>query len=907
MRFYRQTGLIFLTALHLSAHPCAGVEAKPLTISEIRELFNDELLDMAYQQHNAKNRYDDALQVAEKGIKSVTDNTKWYRRAAGSAEQAGKQELAFDYWLHLVEKGDGAARQAALRLVRNLNELPLRRKLFEDILGRGQGDAELMKEYLKTCEELGATGEAYNLLSSKLTFADRSFLLQELARLAELLGKTQDAVNALDQLSQLRPLTPQELQKKVTLQQGTGDLTGRWQQTFGKDRAAEEQEADLAARIISQPDEPPRSYSWSGILPEDEKEEQQRRYFRLEPTAVSGTVKYELNNEKRTVSGNNSKDTVQTVIERLDLVGQGYLYHPALLSFNLKFSPEFAHNFKKYSENSTEHKTEHNTENFNFRPNYQTNATILEKKPYSLNFYSQHLEGQAWASYTGLTQTVSDSYGADLQLNNNILPTTIGFSKSSSEQHGYNLLKSDWEELHLMTRHRGKKTGESNLSATYSENRQTTGQNLNSIKTFNSILGNQLVFADEDQIRLSSNLQYNYQDTSSNRTNSFFINEQLTWQHDPKLKSQYLYSYRQVNSDNSSNYWHSANANLNHTLYENLFTVAGISGVINETDGGGQDTGSWMFSTDYRRKLGSWGNIGLTAGITDQYNFRTGGVAQVLVHDEPHTLRSGSDTYLVQADVESSSIVVTNSAGSVIYLKNIDYRIDQTGSSTRISRLPLGSITEGQLVLISYSYKRSSAYNDRLFTHQYGASLELLSLLSLSYRYLQTDQSVLSGLPPDRLTNSKIHLATARIDTQWGESSFVYEDTVNTSDLSYTRWEGAQTLRLRYSNWLFGNLRGYYGETNYRNFADFKRTFGGSAGGFWSPYSWLKLGVEGYLEEIDGQLQHTKNSGGRVDAEASYRLWSLKLSYKYSDQKDMISNYYRNSQLLQLQLTRAAW
>jgi hypothetical protein len=279
----------------------------------------------------------------------------------------------------------------------------------------------------------------------------------------------------------------------------------------------------------------------------------------------------------------------------------------------------------------------------------------------------------------------------------------------------------------------------------------------------------------------------------------------------------------------------------------------------------------------------------------------------VQVSNEPHTLSIGSETYLNQADVDLASIIVTNSSGSAMYLSGVDYRVDLVGSSVLISRLPLGTIGDGQLVLVSYSYTRSSGFNDQVLTQQYGASLELFRSLYLSYRYLQVDQTILAGPPPDRLSDSRIHLAAVRLDQEWGESAFSYEDAVNTSDISYTRWEASQWLRLRYSNWLQGNLRGYYSETNYRSVNDLKKSYGGSTGGYWSPTPWLKFAVEGYLERTNGRLQRSINGGGKLDLEASYRLWSARIGYKYSDQNDQISDYRRSNHILQFQISRTMW
>ena len=891
--------MVVVVALLLGIFPATASAVS--TAAEAQALFDDELLDQDYVMHTAKDHYEEALQVAEKAIAAQPGSQEWRRRAARSAELAGRRRQALNHWLFLVEQGDGAARQSALRLTRGMHEFPIRRTLLEAELRAGNGDDDLLREYIGVCTELGATNEAYDLLSSRISFGNRELLLQELARLAEGLGRPQSAINAYDQLALIRPLTPQEQQKRASLQFGDGDLQRNWQQAFGGRQEDPLPADELAMGATAAPSEQRQLYSWRDARRRDDGNG--RRYLKIEPPSVGATLKYELNYDERIVSNAKTVDRAHTITERLDVNSRGYLYHPALFQFGVKVAPEFLQRMQSYRDASNDR----SSDDTSFNANYQLNATLLSQKPYTLTLFAQRLEAQTWASYSGATTTAADSYGADLTLKSLLFPTTLGFSKSSGDQQGYYRSRSDWQEFHLLSRHSGKISGESSLSSTYSSNQQLTNSIATSIKTFNTNLTNQLKLTSDERVKLSSNLQYTHQDATSNLTNSLFINEQLHWRHRSNLQSQYLYSYRQTTSTVSDSYWHALEGRLSHRLYENLTTVAALAATRNETDGGRQDSGSGSLSADYRRRLGSWGQLGLTAGLQDQYNRRSGDTGLVQVSNEPHTLTIGNDTYLNQSDVDPASIMVTNSTGGTIYLNSIDYRVDLVGSSLLITRLPLGSIGDGQLVLISYRYTRSSGYNDRLLTQQYGSTLELFKTLFLSYRYLQADQTILSGAPPDRLSDSRIHLASARLDQGWGESSVSYEDAVNTTDISYTRWEASQWFRLRYSNWLQANLRGYYGETDYRTIDDLKKTYGGTAGGFWSPAPWLRFTLEGYLERTSGRLQSSVNGGGKLDLEANYRLWSARIGYKYTDQNDQISDYQRRNHILQFQISRTVW
>lgn len=874
-----------------------------ITINDVRTLFEDELFDMAYSVYMTKDQYDEALNVAEDAVRKRPGNVDWRRKAALTAERSGKPEKALGHLVWLAEQGDGVARQSALRLSRSMDELPVRRSLLEGMLTAGTDDTELLKEYLKVSEAVGASGEAYELLANRFGSVNRELQLQELARLAEQLGRPLEALNALDKLAQLRPLTPQENSSRARLLFGTGDLNRDWQTAYGTESPREllARDTELAKDLSSEPrlpDEPRRSYVWTQRTPRSEG----RRYAMIEPPAVGALLRYQMNQDERTVRGIRSVDKSHTLTERVDLSSKGYLYHPALLQFRLKFSPEFM----QTTQSTTQATGDRGGTGNSFSPNYQVNATMLSQKPYSLNAFARHLEAQSWATYTGVTRTVSDAYGADLSLKYRLLPTTLGFSSSRSEQSGAYTSSSDLQEFHLVSSHSGK-SSESSLSSTYSINKQLTNTTSSEIITFSNRFSNQYKITKDGRIRLGSNLQYQHQNANARKTDSLFLNEQLSWQHRKNLQSRYQYAFRQINSEVTENRSNALDARLSHTLYENLTSTAGVSGNLNETGSSSEKTAAVVFNTAYQRKVGSWGKLHLSAGITPRYGFRTGSSATTQVSNEGHSLSSSTETFLAQPDIDPGSIVVTNSGGTLIYVENIDYRLDLVGRTFRISRLPLGAISDGQLVMVSYRYTRSAGYDDLLLTQSYSAGVELFNALTLSYRYSKADQTLLAGTAPDRLSNSEVHLATIRLDEGWGDTGFTYEDAKDTSDLSYTRWEASQGFRLRYGSWFQNTLRGYYGQTSYRLTTDQKTSYGGVFNLSWSPLSWFRVNLEGFLDRIEGTRQKTMNTGSRAGIEANYRLWTARLGYKYIGQDDRMSDYRRTVQTLQFELSRSVW
>jgi hypothetical protein len=640
------------------------------------------------------------------------------------------------------------------------------------------------------------------------------------------------------------------------------------------------------------------SYVWSSAA----RRQPERRYVLFERPAVGGLLRYEYNQDVRVASGIKTADRSQSFVERLDLASKGFVYHPALLQFKLSFSPEFRQTMQTASELTG------NTamDGASFSPNFQANAVVLGRKPYTLSLFAQHLETQSWSTYTGILETRNDMYGADLSLKYQLLPTTIGFSTSRSEQDGYWTSSNRWREAHLLSRHRGK-TGDSSLMAHYSINDQVTNDQSHDITTLNATFNNQYSITGDKRVSLASTMQYLQQDGDSLQNSSLLLNEQLAWQHLKHLQSRYTLNYRRFETGTTRNRMSSLDARLTHKLYENLTTTVGATGSLNSYTGGQEKAVTGLLDVDYQRRLSTWGSLNLHAGITNLYTSRTGEGGLLPVSNETVMLLTSTETFLVHAGVVLGSVVVTNGTGTIVYTRDIDYQLDLIGSSVRISRLPLGAISDGQAVLVSYSYTRDAGYDDAFLTQSYSAMLELKQTLFLSYRYLRARQTLLAGPLPGRLSNAMIHLATVRYDAGWSETGAVYEDNTSSSDISFRRWELNQALKLRYGSWLQFLLRGYWGETDYRSRTDSRKHSGLTTIFNWIPKTWLKVEMEGYLENISGDLEKTTNSGAKVGVTSSYRLWTARLSLKCAEQYNKLSDYKRTNTQVQVELLRAIW
>lgn len=129
-------------------------EPAKAAIPKIREIFEQELFDLAYTASLAKNAPEEALETAEKALNIRPSDPLWRKKAAHAAELSRSPKQALEHWFILAKSGDETAQQAVLRISRSIGELSLRKYMLEQLLLQREDDPELVNEYLLVSDAL---------------------------------------------------------------------------------------------------------------------------------------------------------------------------------------------------------------------------------------------------------------------------------------------------------------------------------------------------------------------------------------------------------------------------------------------------------------------------------------------------------------------------------------------------------------------------------------------------------------------------------------------------------------------------------------------------------------------------------------------------------------------------------
>ncbi len=623
------------------------------------------------------------------------------------------------------------------------------------------------------------------------------------------------------------------------------------------------------------------------------------RFFMERPKLGLG-ISYEFRSETITGPDTRTDNTSQELRPVLDVRTRGWVYHPAFMRYKLGFQPALS-----WHEESGNIAT--GSDLNPFLPAYFADFTFLPVKPYTLHLYGKRYDDVVTSAFAAQTETTTESYGGDLYLKYRVLPTTFSYSRTRIDQTGFFDSGEDRDDFRITTRHQ-KGRSDTQAYTIYSDSDRVSNGIPTRVKTSNSEIRNFFDFTGKRQIMLNSFLTYRWSQQNDLDTSGLRWLEQLNWRHRKNFWSNYRLGCNRQTSGDFDRRTIFANAGLEHLLYENLTTRLNGGGEWSDFTGGGEDVYNADLDFQYRRPI-PWGWLNLHAGWTDTATFRRGGGrVPVQVVDEPHVLSTGVVTFLDHNNVDAGSVVVTNVAGSVVYVENIDYTVTHVDYSVQISRTIVGDIADGQTVLVSYRYLSDSDFNDNIFGQTYGIDFLLWSSLRLYYSYSRARQQILSGtvLTANRVNDSR-HRAEVRYDLGWTDTQLTFDDTRRESGASTRAWRAKQTFVVRPFRRMYFRLSGYYGQTAFDDRDDTQQLHGVRTDLTLALTRWSRLRMEAYRDTITGAGQDTVNTVFTASVDLSYRIWRGTIFYQYTDMDNPFVDQRRTTHNLFVEIIRLRW
>ncbi|MGA8180869.1 MAG: hypothetical protein WB792_12480 [Desulfobacterales bacterium] len=614
---------------------------------------------------------------------------------------------------------------------------------------------------------------------------------------------------------------------------------------------------------------------------------------------------YKLVDEERQTPNLKTKATNQKFRESMTVETNGWIYHPNLMDFHLALEPELQQERFRQNQVATT-PTQSYGKDISFLA-YDVGATLLKRKPLSLNFFANRKTGQIDFTNSPDSDITSDTLGTRLNFNNPTLPASITLIHRRFDQTGFYQKVEDRDEAQVKIRHNAKKSvTQLNMLYYNTDTTNTTFEATDiSSRTMSTELTNAYFITDDNRVRLDSQIYNMRADYNGLDQNTWILSENLFWSHSKNLLTRYRADYNRREFSGSVNEETRLSAGLTHHLHDRLTTDLGAVVVTNKFDGGSEDLYKSNLGFLYRRPIDR-GSVEIGAaydyGIT-----KRSGTEKIIPTEDRLTLSTGTETLLDKENVDLGSILVTDITGATVYTENIDYQVTMVGPNVSISRTLLGAIADGQQVNVHYSYQINEAYDDSRFGQKYRISLALWSFLHLAYSHARIDQDILSGEPPNDPLHDRSNTVRLGVVTKWSDTEFLYDNQDRTNGNSSVTRSVTQRINFRPARNYFLNLTGNIGDRDFTDLNEKERfySFGSRVG--WTPKPWCNLSLIYMRNKISGDQRDEIDSEFATTAQLIYGIWTGSVSYRLRDQDDQQNGNSLWRQELIILFTRHLW
>lgn len=620
-----------------------------------------------------------------------------------------------------------------------------------------------------------------------------------------------------------------------------------------------------------------------------------RAYFHMEKPLMGLGFSYEFDNDRQTVSGSTYETERHEFRERLSIESRGWVYHPNFWEYDFDFRPEFGQ--RREDLNSEKGSRDVYLQGYNLR------STFLPAKPYSMTLFGSRRNIPSLSAFSRVSETDITTFGANFNLKYSLLPTSLQYTRSEEKETGFYSSQENIDTWRLRTRHRSE-SSTTDLTAAYEERISTSGGFTSNIDSLDSSIRNTFFLAD-GKISFSSNLSQRLTHNDDVENSSIVFSENIEWKHRANLTSHYDLNYSRNTSDEFFNETRSLSAGLFHQLYENLTTNLSGDVINKEFSGGSENSYVGDLYFNYVRPI-PWGTIGANMGFNYRLRRSIFDEEFIPVIDEPLVLSGFNFSFLEKKFIDIGSIRVTDIPGTRVYIKDLDYEVDEINFFVRIRRTVGSAIGDGEQVHVSYRYLSTSpSYDDATFRQSYGFNINLWSSLFFSYEYRHSKQKILSGIAPDIPEDDTEQRVAIELVWKFTDTTFSYEITDRTAGNSIEKWQVDEFLTFRPLEDLFFRLTGTLGHYEFkRGVTEEQDAYGFGFNIDWIPVRWGKLGLTGSRHIVSGDTTDTEDNEIKVVFQMSYSIWNGSLHYSYLLRQDNIADETRQINRLFFEIVR---
>jgi hypothetical protein len=480
---------------------------------------------------------------------------------------------------------------------------------------------------------------------------------------------------------------------------------------------------------------------------------------------VSVHARYDEDETERTGQG---VSTVSELVfqEEIGLDTESYVYHPNFLVMNLSGGLLFDQ--RRNEANSLSVTAQAVTWNLGARLNF------LRRKPYPFSLFFERRNPLVSAGIAGSFTREITRYGVSANVLRPFSPVRLEMEayRNVSEGAGAGQVVDEtvdffglrgWREFSPTNQVR--LTYELTRTASASGARtlpivatDRTDQYLN--------LDSRVAFGDRKQFRLNNISTYRLFD-DPDRTD-FRYTPTLRWEHSDRLDSYYNLRLGESTQPEGDSTERGGEAGFNLTMSEDLSFSGDVHGEITKEPARFENRNLGAAAgVRYRRPI-PLGELATSHSLGYDRNEQEAVAASSSVIGERLTLPGVTPVDLARERVIASSVQISNSNRSQVFVEGIDYQLLVTGTRTSVQRIPGGAIVSGENVLADYQFELQGTFSYNEFSNSHNVDVTLARYYGVFARYRGQHQSIESGTPTSPLNPANVFEVGARADVPVG-------------------------------------------------------------------------------------------------------------------------------------------
>lgn len=476
---------------------------------------------------------------------------------------------------------------------------------------------------------------------------------------------------------------------------------------------------------------------------------------------VTGHVRvgYLFDDRERGASTEKSFEQQSSWEQELFVLTKSFIYHPGFLNMDLGGGPVLVQ--QQFDTNVDE--ASNNDVLFNFLGR----LNVLDLKNYPVSVYYERTHPSVTTSRSGRFLVQNDAYGLRGHIVGLLRDRTslrYGVNRGESDGSGLGSVVDSTAETKTVALDSGYRNSD-NILFQFDKLDQESASGSAGLPIVRSELDQEIAqiqannfFGADEQFRISQRLRYMEQEnvtTTVSTLDDRVYTGNVRWQYGSDEHA--FFNLRDSTSKRESSRQDFTDLELGavEQLTERTSANAAVGHSAVDQTGFRRDRNSIRGAAEHSRETG-FGGIGISGSVRAERNDQESTADEIDVFDEPLILIGTSPVDLRNEFVVPGSVVVRNADKTQTYVEGFDYRLIVTGSVTSVQRLVNSSITDGETVLVDYSYSTSGTAEFDTYGSGIGLSATFLQTFRAHARYNWQDTKIRQGELTNPLNDGQI-------------------------------------------------------------------------------------------------------------------------------------------------------